>query len=76
MKPDHIEKIVDSIDRLPTLPVIYTRLSDLLAESDSTVRTIAEVISEDPTIAAKILKIVNSAFYGFPKKIGTCRGLW
>jgi len=70
MKPDHIEKIVDSIDRLPTLPVIYTRLSDLLAESDSTVRTIAEVISEDPTIAAKILKIVNSAFYGFPKKIG------
>jgi len=70
MKPDHIEKIVDSIDRLPTLPVIYTRLSDLLAQSDSTVRTIAEVISEDPTIAAKILKIVNSAFYGFPKKIG------
>jgi len=70
MKPDHIEKIVDSIDRLPTLPAIYTRLSDLFAQSDSTVRTIAEVISEDPTIAAKILKIVNSAFYGFPKKIG------
>jgi len=70
MKPDHIEKIVDSIDRLPTLPVIYTRLSDLLAQSDSTVKTIVDVISEDPTIAAKILKIVNSAFYGFPKKIG------
>lgn len=70
MKLDHIEIIVDSIDRLPTLPVIYTRLSDLLARSDSTVKTIVEVISEDPTIAAKMLKIVNSAFYGFPKKIG------
>ena len=70
MKPDNIERIVDSIDRLPTLTSIYMKLSDLLSQSDSTVRMIAEVISEDPTIAAKILKIVNSAFYGFPKKIG------
>ena len=70
MKPDNIERIVDSIDRLPTLPAIYMKLSNLLSQSDSTVMMIAEVISEDPTIAAKILKIVNSAFYGFPKKIG------
>jgi putative nucleotidyltransferase with HDIG domain len=70
MKPENIERIVDSIDRLPTLPAIYTRLSNLLAQSNSTVRTIADAISEDPTIAAKILRVVNSVFYGFPKKIG------
>ena len=69
MKKHNIEKIIDSIDRLPALPIIYTKLKNLLDQPHSTVNLIANVISEDQTIAAKVLKLVNSAFYGFPKKI-------
>ena len=71
MEQYKIEKIIDSIDKLPALPIIYTRLSNLLARPNSTIRMIANVIAEDQTIAAKVLKLVNSAFYGFPKKIAS-----
>ena len=69
MRNRNIERIIDTIDRLPVLPVIYTRLRNLLDKPHSTVNMIANVISEDQTTAAKVLKLVNSAFYGFPKKI-------
>jgi len=71
MKQHNIEKIIDSTDNLPTLPSIYTKLTSLLEQSNSTVSMVANVISEDQTIAAKVLKIVNSAFYGSPRKIGS-----
>ena len=71
MKYHRIEKIIDSVDELPTLPVIYTKLINLLEQSDATVSMIAKVISDDQTIAAKVLRIVNSVFYGFPKKIAS-----
>lgn len=71
MKQHNIERIIDSVDKLPTLPVIYTKLTNILEQSNATINKIANIISEDQTIAAKVLKIVNSAFYGFPKKIAS-----
>jgi putative nucleotidyltransferase with HDIG domain len=55
---------------LPTLPTIYMKLSRLLNVEDSSIRMISNIISEDPAIAAMVLKIVNSAAYGFYNKIG------
>jgi len=55
---------------LPTLPTIYMKLSHLLNGPDPSIRTISNIISEDPAIAAMVLKIVNSAAYGFRNKIG------
>ena len=55
---------------LPTLPTIYMKLSHLLNESEPSIKTISGIISEDLAIAAMVLKIVNSAAYGFRNKIG------
>ncbi len=66
-----INRMLASVDQLPTLPTIYTKLSELLRAPDSTVQKVSQVIAEDQAMAAKVLRLVNSAFYGFPKRIGS-----
>ena len=70
MKSKKIDRIINSIGELPTLPTIYMKLSHLLSVPDASIKMISNIISEDPAIAAMVLKIVNSAAYGFYNKIG------
>ena len=71
MKANELERIVSSLDKIPTLPVIYSKLGKLLQSPDATIQAVSNIISEDQVIAAKVLKFVNSAFYGFPQRIGS-----
>ncbi|MEN6321744.1 MAG: HDOD domain-containing protein [Syntrophaceae bacterium] len=57
------------IEALPTLPSTATQILDIVMNPDVSIREISEVINHDPSITTKILKIVNSAFYGFPQEI-------
>ena len=66
-----INRLLSSVGQLPTLPTIYTKLSELLRGPDSTVQKVSQLIAEDQAMAAKVLRMINSAFYGFPKKIGS-----
>jgi HD-like signal output (HDOD) protein len=57
--------------KLPSLPTIYQQISEAINRPNSSARDIAEVISKDTSLSARLLKIVNSTFYGFPSKIDT-----
>lgn len=70
MKSKNIDRIINSIAELPALPTIYIKLSRLLNVQDSSIRMISNIISEDQAVSAMVLKIVNSALYGFHNKIG------
>ncbi len=54
---------------LPTLPMIFLKMNETIAKPSSSANDIARVISKDTTLSARLLRIVNSAFYGFPSKI-------
>lgn len=54
---------------LASLPDIYYRIVEVLGDPNSTATTISDVISKDVSLSAKLLKLVNSPFYGFPSKI-------
>lgn len=71
MKANEIERIVGSLDRIPALPVIYSKLGNLLQSPDATIQAVSNIVSEDQVIAAKVLKFVNSIFYGFPQRVGS-----
>lgn len=58
-------------DSLPTLPPVASKLVEVTAKPDVNIQEIAELISKDLSISAKVLKIANSAFYSFPNQIGT-----
>jgi len=59
-----IKAILHSSDKLPTLPIMYTQISNMIENEKSDVDDIIKVINTDQVIASKILKVVNSAFYG------------
>jgi HD-like signal output (HDOD) protein len=62
---------LDSIKKLPSLPDVVNRVLGLISSPRTTAKELGEAISMDPSLTTKILKIVNSPFYGFPGKIST-----
>ncbi len=71
MTRNEILEIVLKSDSLPTLPSVATKLISLTSREETTITDIANLISLDISLSAKILKIANSAFYSFPNKIST-----
>lgn len=68
---DDVDKIIKRIHELPTLPLVYKRVSDLLRNPYTSASDVAAVISEDQVITTKLLRMVNSAHYGFAEKVET-----
>ncbi len=56
---------------LASLPEVFTRVNDMLDDPRSSASDIGKVISDDPALTIRLLKIVNSAFYSFPSQIAT-----
>ena len=71
-KDELLRKILTS-DELPTLPTVASQLITLTAREDATLADIGELVSQDVSLSAKILKVSNSAFYSFPQQIGSIK---
>lgn len=59
----YILEVINNLEEIPTIPMLYQKLCSLI-ERDADMKAITNIIEEDPVIAAKILHIANSAFYG------------
>lgn len=68
---DKIQDLVTNTHELPTLPVIVSQILKSLNDPHSAVKDIVEIVNKDQSITTKILKLVNSAYYGFPRRITT-----
>lgn len=66
-----LETLLLKDSELSSLPEIYLRVSELLENEDSTSAQIGQLVETDPALTTRILKMVNSAFYGFPHEIAT-----
>jgi len=55
--------------KLPEIPSIVYELNEVIADPFSSAEDIAQVVNKSPSLASLLLRIVNSAFYGFPSKI-------
>lgn len=71
VRDEKILRVVRKVREVPTLPVVCSRINSLISDPKTTAKDISDVIEDDLALAAKILKVVNSAFYGFPRKIAT-----
>jgi putative nucleotidyltransferase with HDIG domain len=65
------EHIIKKIDELPPLPQVVFKIHELISNPDSNTKDIAKVIETDQAIAAKVLRIANSAYYGMAGKISS-----
>ncbi len=56
---------------LPTIPVVATKVMQLIESESATAEELAKVVASDPAVAARVLKISNSSFYGCQRQIQT-----
>lgn len=66
-----MDAVLDKITDMPVLPTVLARLIHLIGDSRTTASAINTVLSADPGLVMKILKLVNSAYYGFSRRITT-----
>lgn len=66
-----IQRIIKDAGAIPSLPGIITKLNTLAESGKSSAQEIARVVSSDQVLSAKVLRLVNSPFYGFSGRVST-----
>jgi putative nucleotidyltransferase with HDIG domain len=69
MKLSMIEKTIETIRELPTLPLVAHKINTILQDPKSSVSDLTKIVEKDQSLAAKVLKLVNSAHYGLPQRV-------
>lgn len=69
LRKDAIKKVTNRLMSLPSIPELYTEIMDAMNDPDVSIDTIADIIGKDMSMAAKILQVVNSAFFGIPHHV-------
>jgi putative nucleotidyltransferase with HDIG domain len=65
------DALLARVSSFPTLPVIVDKVAELVRLPETTAREIEAVVVTDQTLAARLLRLVNSPFYGFAQKVTT-----
>lgn len=66
---EKLRALAGSVDGLPSLPRVYGDLTEALESPSCGASEIAAVVCRDPALAAKILQLVNSSFFGLPRQV-------
>jgi putative nucleotidyltransferase with HDIG domain len=64
-----LQEKVQGIRTLPTLPQVASRLISIMNSELTSAGDVAKLIGQDPSLAARVLRLANSAFYGMPRSI-------
>ena len=71
VKSEQIRKLIVGMDTIPSIPAVYAEVVELLKKEDVGIDEVGEVISKDLAITAKLLKLVNSAFFGLCRQVSS-----
>ncbi|ABR46996.1 metal dependent phosphohydrolase [Alkaliphilus metalliredigens QYMF] len=66
-----IEKIVNHVEDIPTLPHMINKIMELTDDPESTVQDIENQIMKDQGLTTRVLRRANSAYYGYPRRISS-----
>lgn len=64
-----LRQLLGRLDHLPSMPKVYEELLRKLENPETSLQELAETVGRDPAMTAKILKLVNSAFFGLPHTV-------
>ena len=65
------QTVVRSVRDLPPMPVVATKVLELLGDPDVNYSHVAQAISSDPAVSARLIKVANSSFYSMKRQIKT-----
>ena len=69
---DEVEKDYGAdFETIPSLPDVLTTVNSLLDDPSASLKKITGVLSTDSGLASRVLRLVNSAYYGLPRMVST-----
>ncbi len=66
-----LEIMIMTASDLPTIPVVATKVMQLIENENATAEELSKIVASDPAVAARVLKISNSSYYGCQRQIQT-----
>lgn len=66
-----VDKALAAVGDIATLPEVTIKIIEIVEDPKSTARDLHEIIKNDPALSVKVLKVVNSAFYGLPGQVAS-----
>jgi putative nucleotidyltransferase with HDIG domain len=69
-----LRRIIARVEDLPTLPRTVLRITELVNDPRASAKDLSIIITDDQVLTARLLKLVNSSFYGFPQRVSTVTG--
>lgn len=71
MSAELLKRKVEDLSSLPTLPAFVTVITSMVEDDTASAQEIGDVIQRDQVLSARLLKLVNSPVYGFPRRISS-----
>jgi len=68
-----IRATIGEVDTLPSPPAVFDELMELVSRPETGAAEVAEVVERDVAMSAKLLQLVNSAFFGLPRRVANTR---
>jgi putative nucleotidyltransferase with HDIG domain len=68
-----LKRAVAVVGELPAIPAIASKVMTIANDSNASAEDLRKIIEQDPTLAARVLKVANSSLYGFGRQIETLR---
>jgi len=73
LEDGEVMNLVGSGESLPSVPRIYMQLTEAMGDPEVSIDDVARIVSQDPALCARLLKVANSAFFGLRRQITNVR---
>jgi HD-like signal output (HDOD) protein len=70
---ERLKDVVGKLSDLPALPATYAELNAAMANEEVSILEVAGIVERDTGVAAKVLQLVNSSFFGIPRRVDSLR---
>lgn len=67
--PKGFNQLLEKLNDIPTLPIVASKVNELINNPNSSSADIANVLKKDQVLTAKVLKLINSPYYGIPSEV-------
>lgn len=65
------QEILENVGQIPTLPTIVAKALEIIDDPHARAEQLGSLLSQDPALSVKVLRLANSAFYGIPRTISS-----
>lgn len=71
LKNDSLRAVVGRMQTIPSMPRLYAEIKSLVESDNWSLRAVSDIVAQDPGMTAKVLQLVNSAYFGLATNVST-----